>query len=340
MKRLIRLGLSTALSLALILLCFRGTDLGAFWRALTQARPGLLLLAVALSLLTFVVRAIRWRILLSHLRDGIPISSLFTCTVIGFMVSYVLPGRIGELARPILLAVKEGMSKGSVIATVAVARMMDFLTVLFLFAIYLMGFSTRLPRSGSQWMLKFRAQGILVGAAILLCLLALYAIVLFRSHVFNRLEAWARPGGVARSLVDFLHSVVQGFEVLKGGRALAGSMIMTLLTWCIIDASILAGLRAFGLRMDFADVFLLIAFLAVGIAVPTPGGLGPYQAAGLFCLMTFFGVEQDLGLAAVWAQWGVAVLPVMALGAILIWREGLTLGQVGRMVRKEGAETP
>jgi hypothetical protein len=339
MKRLIRLGLSTALSLVLIVLCFRGTDLGAFWRALTQARAAFLLLAVALSLLTFAVRALRWRILLSHLKGGIPFSSLFNCTVIGFMVSYVLPGRIGELARPILLAVKEGMSKGSVIATVAVARMMDFLTVLFLSSVYLMGFSSRLPHSGSQWMVQFRSQGILVGAVILVCLILLYSVVLLRSHLFDRLEARTRPGGVARRVVDFLHSVVQGFEVLKGGRALVGSMIMTLLTWCIIDLSIMAGLHAFGLRLDFADVFLLIAFLAVGIAVPTPGGLGPYQAAGLFCLMTFFGVGQDLGLAAIWAQWGVAVLPVMALGAVLIWKEGLTLGQVGKMVSREGAES-
>ena len=116
-------------------------------------------------------------------------------------------------------------------------------------------------------------------------------------------------------------------------------MLLTLLTWFLIDLSILAGLRAFGLGLDFADVFLLIAFLAVGIAVPTPGGLGPYQAAGLFCLMTFFGVGQDLALAAIWAQWGVAVLPVMALGAILIWKEGLTLGQVGKIVSREGAES-
>jgi len=113
-------------------------------------------------------------------------------------------------------------------------------------------------------------------------------------------------------------------------------MILTLAAWCIIDLSILAGLRAFEIPLDFFDVFLLVAFLAVGIAIPTPGGLGPYQAAGLFCLMTFFGVGQDLAFAAIWAQWGVAVLPVMALGAVLIWKEGLTLGQVGRMVGREG----
>src|SRR5207249_8266444 len=129
----------------------------------------------------------------------------------------VLPGRIGELARPILLAVKEGMSKGSVIATVAVARMMDFLTVLFLFSVYLIGFSSRLPQGGSEWMVQFRSQGIVVGALILVAVVGLYVIVLLRSHLFDRLEARTRRGGKPRKVVDFLHSVVQGFEVLKGG---------------------------------------------------------------------------------------------------------------------------
>jgi uncharacterized protein (TIRG00374 family) len=335
MKRLIRVGLSIVLSLVLIAICFRGTDPKAVWAAFRQARPGYLAVAVALSLLTFAVRALRWRVLLSHLRRGVPFVSLFNCTVIGFMVSYVLPGRVGELARPVLLAVKERMSKGSVIATVALARMMDFLTVLLFFSVYLIGFSSRLPASGSEWMHQFRSWGIVVGAAILAAVIGLYAIVLLRTHLFDRLEAWTRPGGWARGVVDFFHAVVRGFEVLKGGRALAGSMILTLVTWCIIDLSIMSGLRAFGIRLDFADVFLLIAFLAGGIAVPTPGGLGAYQAAGLFCLVTFFGIGQDLALAAIWAQWGLAVIPVLALGAVLIWKEGLTLGQVGKMVRKE-----
>ena len=336
MNRLLRVGLSIAISLVLIVLCFRGTDLQAVRGALTRAHSGYILLAIVLSLLTFVLRALRWRVLLSRLRSGIPFFSLFSCTVIGFMVSYVLPGRVGELTRPLLLAAREQMSRGSVIATVAVARMMDFLTVLFLFSVYLIGFSSRLPESGSELMLRLRSWRVLVGVVILLSVIALYAVVLLRTHLFDQLEARTRPGGLARQVVDFFHSVVRGFEILKGGQALAGSMVLTLLTWFLIDLSILAGLRAFEIRLDFVDVFLLIAFLAAGIAVPTPGGLGSYQLLGQACLVSIFAVQKELALAAIWAQWGVAVIPVMALGAILIWREGMTLGQVGRMVGREG----
>lgn len=339
MNRLLRFGLSLGLSIVLIYFCFRGADLGAVWRALTQAHPGYLALAVALNVLSFIGRAFRWGALLRHLKRGVGFYNLLGCTVIGFMVSYVLPLRVGELARPLLLAGKEKMSKGSVIATVAVARMMDLLAVLTLFSVYLIGFSHRLPRTGSEWMLRFQSQGITIGVLILVAVFLLYGLVFLRARLFERLEARARPGGAARRAVDFVHSIVRGFEVLKGGRSLAAALLLTFVVWALIDLSILAGLRAFDVPLDFADVFLLMAFLAVGIAVPTPAGLGSYQAAGLLCLETFFQVGKEMGLAAVWAQWGLAVIPVVALGAILIWREGLSLGQVGRMVKREGAVT-
>ncbi len=335
MKRMLRFTLSVGLSALLIVLCFRGADLGAVWRALLQAEPGYLALAVALSLLNFLGRAFRWRSLLGHLKTGIGLYGLLSATLIGFMVSYVLPFRVGELARPLLLARREGMSKGAVIATVAVARMMDFLTVLLLCSVYLIGFSSDLPEGGSEWMRQFRSKGILVGIVILAAVVSLYLVVFLRATLFDRLEARTRPGGGARRIVDFLHTVVRGFEVLKGGRAIAVALTLTILTWSLIDLSILAGLRAFGIPLSFSDVFLLMAFLAVGIAVPTPAGLGSYQASGLLCLETFFRVGRETGLAAIWAQWGVAVLPVVALGALLVWKEGLTMGQVTRMAARE-----
>jgi glycosyltransferase 2 family protein len=340
MKRFLRFGLSFALSLILIIVCFRGTDPAAVARSLSHAHPGYLALAVVVGLVSFAGRALRWRSLLSHLRKGVPLGSLFTCTVIGFMLSYVLPLRVGELARPILLARREKMSKASVIATVAVARMMDFLTVLLFFSIFLIGFSSRLPAAGSPWVVQVRSRGIQVGCVILAAVVALYVAVITRDKLFRFLEAKTHEGSVVRKVVDILHSMVRGFEVLKGGRALAVGMLYTLLSWSLIDLSILAGLKAFEIPMDFVDVFLLIAFLAVGIAVPTPAGLGGYQLLGMACLEEIYGLPKDLALAATWAQWCVAVIPVMVLGAILIWKEGLSVGQVGKLIQSEREATP
>lgn len=339
-QRIGRIVISLAVAGALIAFGFRGADLAAVGRAFRQAHPGYLALAVALSLLTFVARAFRWRALVVGLKPSVGFGNLFSCTVIGFAMSYVLPLRVGELARPLLLARRERISRGSAIATVAVARMMDFLAVLVLFSVYLIGFSHRLPAHGSEFILQFRSRGILIGAALLAAGVALYAAVFLRVRLFRALETRTAAGGTGRRLVDSLHALVRGFEVLKGGRALALALVLTFLTWCLIDWSILAGLKAFGIPADFADVFLLMAFLAVGIAVPTPAGLGSYQAAGLVCLEQFFGVARETALAAIWAEWGIAVVPVVALAALLIWREGLSFGQIGRLVGRSQEASP
>ena len=148
-----------------------------------------------------------------------------------------------------------------------------------LFSIYLIGFASRLPEDGSEWMNQFRTRGLFLGLAILVAVGALYAVVLSRDRLFSWLESRTRADGPARKAIDFLHSVVRGFEVLRGGRVLVRALALTFLNWILIDLSILAGLVAFDVSMDFFDVFLLVTFLAVGIAVPTPAGLGSYQAA-------------------------------------------------------------
>ena len=335
MKRTLKISLTAILSLGLVLYGFRGVDPAAVGRSLSQARPGYVALAVVLGLLSFVARALRWRSLTHPLKAGILFRNLFSCTVIGFMLSYILPGKVGELARPILLASREGMSKGAVIATVAVARVMDFLSVLLFLSLYLLAFSHRLPSDGSGWIAQLRSYRSVLGFAVLAAVVGLYGVVFARARAFLFLESLTPPGGLARKLVDFLHALVRGFEILKGVRALVAGMLYTLAVWVLIDLSILAGLKAFQLSMDFADVFLLIAFLAVGISVPTPGGVGGYQEMARICLTGIFKLEVEKALAVAWAQWFIAVIPVVALGAGLIWKEGLSLGQVGRMLRSE-----
>ena len=56
--------------------------------------------------------------------------------------------------------------------------------------------------------------------------------------------------------------------------------------------------RAFGIDMPFAGTFLLQALLVIGVAVPTPGGVGSYHEAYRFGVTTFFGAPNDAAVAA------------------------------------------
>jgi uncharacterized membrane protein YbhN (UPF0104 family) len=98
--------------------------------------------------------------------------------------------------------------------------------------------------------------------------------------------------------------------------------------WLILSAQTWCGLRAFGIDLPFTSTFVLQNFLALGIAVPTPAGVGGYHAMGGFCLESLFGVASGAAVAAILVLHVVSVLPAMLLGGWVLVREGASLGQL------------
>ena len=80
--------------------------------------------AVCLVLVNFFFRALRWQFILetSH---KINVWRAFHPLMIGFMINCILPGRVGEIARPIILQKKEKIAFATGIATVAAERVFD-----------------------------------------------------------------------------------------------------------------------------------------------------------------------------------------------------------------------
>jgi uncharacterized membrane protein YbhN (UPF0104 family) len=92
--------------------------------------------------------------------------------------------------------------------------------------------------------------------------------------------------------------------------------------------------RAFGLDLPFHTSFLMVAFLTVGVAVPTPGTVGGFHEFYLLALTQAFGVDKVTAAAAGLACHALTNLPVLVLGLALLGREGLTMGKVADMADK------
>jgi len=80
-----------------------------------------------------------------------------------------------------------------------------------------------------------------------------------------------------------------------------------------------------------------VMFLVVGIAVPTPAGVGPFDAAYEYSVVTFFAAPQALAVAAAILLHTINVLPVSLLGLLFMAQDGLTLTKLRQM--KSTAET-
>ena len=80
--------------------------------------------------------------------------------------------------------------------------------------------------------------------------------------------------------------------------------------------------------MPFTGSFLLIALLVVGVSVPTPGGVGGFEAAVQIGLTSFYLVPNDRAVGTALVLHAVSLLPTIVLGFIFVVQEGLGLGGI------------
>ncbi|HKY30915.1 MAG TPA: lysylphosphatidylglycerol synthase transmembrane domain-containing protein [Candidatus Polarisedimenticolia bacterium] len=323
MKRALRMVVSVVVAAVFLGLFFWKLDARAILHHMREASPAWLALAVAMQGLHLALRTLRWRILLAPLKPRIGLYNLFSTTAIGYLISFVF-FRVGEVLRPVMLAQREGLPKAGAIATCVLERLMDALAVALLLGVYLVFlFEPPAAGTGELDMEQVRRAGLLLGGLMLAGLPVLYAGV----HYRHRLLAWVdrRPAGSPAMLPRLLHGFLGGFDAMKGGWSFTVAWVHSLVIWVGIAASIWASLAAFGLDLRFADSLLMLSLLNIGIAAPTPGGVGSYEYMGQLGLTQVFGVEPNRAAAAILVTHAFAIGPVILVGTGLLWREGLSL---------------
>lgn len=322
----LRIVLSFLVAALFLFLFFRNLDLREVASHARRASPGWLVIAVAMQGGHLWLRCLRWRLLLSPLKPRIGFYNLFSTTAIGYLVTMVFPLRLGEVLRPVMLGRREGIIKSGAVATCVLERLMDAMSVAFLLGVYLIFFLDPSATSGSMQMQQVRRAGLLLGAAMLAAFPALYLLAHHRETIFRWLEGrTSRPSAMLPRLV---HGFLSGFDAVKGGRLFTVAWAQSVAIWLVITASIWASLRSLGLPLGFADSLLMMALFTIGIAVPTQGGVGTFEYAGKFGLVTFFEVEPNRAAAAVLVTHVFAVTPVILVGLAFLWREGLSLRSV------------
>jgi uncharacterized protein (TIRG00374 family) len=266
----------------------------------------------------------------------VPFSRLFSATLVGFMTGLLIP-RAGEVVRPYLVARRHALSISAAFASIIVERLVDLITVLGLFNLYLYG----LPAPAAQLHGVFVEQMKRAGAlTALLALVVLAVLLAFHSHAAKALALADRilvrlPDRVAAPVRQGLEAFSAGLGVLQAPWPhlvkIAGQ---SLLTWLSIAFGIWVNNRAFGIQLPFHSAFLMLGFLTVGVAVPTPGMVGGFHYAYQLALTEAYGVDKGTAAAAGIACHALTNIPVLVLGLFFLAREGLTLGKVAQMTEK------
>lgn len=316
---------------ALILWWFgRSLDWAEVQRSMRGANIPLLGISAALMCLTYLLRAYRWRALLSPVTET-NVRELFLATNVGFSAVFLL-GRAGEVVRPAVLSLRDRrVPPAASFITIMVERIFDMTAVILLFALNLLWL--RVPGVSAQAMSRVRWSGVLV---LLLALLGIALLVRLKrgSETFigwlDEKLAGRRfvPERVRLALTGTLKQLASALCVLSDGREFLRVALWTLCQWGVIVLATLIILRAFSLPLGLSETIFLFGWGMVGSLAPTPGGaVGAFHAATVAGLV-FLGVARDEAAAATIVLHLFGFLPALVFGLYHLLRGDLNLGRL------------
>jgi uncharacterized protein (TIRG00374 family) len=321
--------LGLAISAGLIALILRQVDLADVGRHLASARPVPLLWAVVIATLTCPIRALRWRYLLRR-PDGapLPLGPLWHATAMGFMANNMLPLRAGEIIRPFAVARLAGVRFTTALASIAVERIFDALTVVLLLTIALAspGLGADVAIGGVP-VSRIAGVAAAASAAALVAGALVVAKPLAAEALVRRLVPSPR---IADRLVALIEGIRQGLAALDSLRRLAPVVLWSLVQWTVNAASYWVCFAAFDIPVGFAGALLVQGLVVFGVSVPsTPGYVGPFEAA-IVAGLVLYGISQDQSFSYALAYHVTTFVPIVLLGLWSTVRTGLGLGGLRR----------
>lgn len=316
----------TALALGLLALFFRNAHLDQVWGEITRAEVWLLIVALGTMLLNLVLRAVRWQYLLAPVGQ-VRFRNAFRTTAIGFAASFVLPVRAGEVLRPYLLARREGFSATAAFATIVIERFIDTVTVVLLLGAVVLLFDPGVAVQGRAIYRAVQIGAAAVGGVALAGLGVMFVAAGRGGALAGAAMELERilPGGIAHKLASFVRMFAEGLAIVREPRVLLVALALSVPLWLSIGVGIWAVAVAFHIDVPFSGSFLLVALLVVGVAVPTPGGVGGFHEAFRLGATAFYGTPNDRAVGAALVLHAMSFLPATALGLWFVMQDGLNL---------------
>jgi uncharacterized protein (TIRG00374 family) len=253
---------------------------------------------------------------------------MFVAVIIGYMTSWVIPGRLGEVVRPTLLSAREKVPLGPCLGSVVADRLMDGVAIVVLFAAGiwlapLTGDAARHVGAIRKFSILFIGfLAIFIGALVL------------ASTARTTLGRWVdQRGKLVRWMGRTFLSISDGVRAFREPRLLAWILVHSLVAWLVIGLGTWLGVRAVGADIPFGGMLVMLPMIALGVAVPTPGGAGSYHAVMAFGL-GLYQVDEVTAVSSGILMHLVITVPVILLGVVFIWTEGISWKDVIAAARR------
>lgn len=310
-KGFIGLGISAAF----IALTLRGVDLAQVRTQLREIDKGLLLPVFISLALIFLIKAVRWWYLMFPVKR-ITFSRILIVTIIGFMANNALPLRGGDLVRAHLLGRQENIGTTTVLATVALDRIFEVLSLLTTSLVVLL----MIPLPGWMW-----NSVIILGTAFLGSVVAIVAF----HHPPKPLEKWWQvvrcilPHKVQEVLSKSIEQARLGLKAGRGKVRLTNLYILAVVESVITGFLVYFSLKMLGIQLSVVAIMSTMIATNLAVLIPAaPGNIGVFEFA-VMTTLEFFQLNKSITLSGAVILHAISVIPVSLLGLVFFIREWL-----------------
>jgi glycosyltransferase 2 family protein len=336
-KRILQIAVIAALTVFFLWLFLRNANLREVGAILSSTAIHWVLIGLAANLGALILRTIRWRTLLDP-DDPPPFYATFFANAVGYMTSIVLPIRASDFARPVLLSRRTSHRISGALGTILTERILDLTSILLMFVIFaaLRWNEFSHDPDTAAWFYIVRA-GAIASAVILTALWSFMIGLRISRETVRRLHEWLGrflPRRIRESWMHFFDTFTETLRLTQNPRVLVKVLLCTIGTWTCLTSQFWFATMAVHQRLPYDASFFVTGVTTVGLAIPTPGGIGGFHKACQLVLTRFYGFTIDSSVAVAVLFHVIGTLPVLTIGLFLFAKEGLSLKQL----RGEGGE--
>jgi len=356
----ISLIIGMTLSALALYLTFRNVPVADLWVYLISINYFWIFPAVLVLLTSFVLRVFRWQVILES-AGKVSFWQAFHPLMIGFMINCILPGRVGEIARPAVLQKKENIPFSTGLATVAAERVFDVSILLILFSILLatVPIDPALDIVFGKYHLN-RETLVTVGGGTFKLLILLIVGILMVSFdrtrtAINRsimlipyLFFFSGPElkkkiqkKICEPIVNVVENFTFGFALVKYPSKIFICFGLSVFIWVLAAFSYYITAQGCpGIDLSFTEISAHMIIICFFIALPSvPGYWGIWEAGGVFALV-LFGVSSKDAAGYTLANHAIQIFPVMIVGLVSAMVTSVNILQVSYEKREKAVNNP
>lgn len=287
----------------------------AIWQSFLGADYRWVAACIVCSLLSHLVRALRWQLLFEPIGCRPSLGNTFGSVIVAYLGNLAFP-RAGEVVRCATLRTSEGIAVEKSLGTVVTERLIDALAF---GIIILLGFVAMFGKA-KDWLYDTLSERFssLPDMAVLAGVLAalLVAALLFYKFLWKRLLHIK----LFKKIDDMVHGMVDGVKSIfhLGRRQTVLFIVYSALIYLLYILGGLIIFQAFAETrwLGFRAAFVVYLFGSVGMTF-SQGGIGVYPVLVQLAL-DIYGIPMEVGTACGWLLWGAQQALVIVVGAAFL----------------------